>query len=178
MGGNIIKKEYLIGAGLVGATIGFMVGTNIALKKCKETINKEVKDAINKEVKNNVIQELNIKELKEEVKKEAIDKVASSIEQKTDEKLKEFNERLEVMEDIDAKKLDLGKAAVVGLVTISTTLIKAIYDNRNNKTVNENALNNIQHNFELVNERIVEGFTIANNNFLDLSQRVNDLEVK
>ena len=67
-----MKKEYLLGAGLVGAAIGFMIGTNITLKKCKETINKDVKEAINKEVKNNVIQELDIKDLRKDVKEEAI----------------------------------------------------------------------------------------------------------
>lgn len=164
-----MKKEYLIGAGLVGAAIGFMVGTNITLKKCKETINKEVKDVISKEVKNNAIQELNVKELKEEVKKEAINKVANSIEQKTDKKLKEFNERLEVMEDIDAKKLELGKAAVVGLVTISTTLIKAIYDDK--KRANNDAIQKMA-------TYIDKNFDICFDNFAETNQRLSTLEVK
>lgn len=172
-----MKKEYLIGAGLVGATIGFIMGTTLTMKKCKETIKEDVKNAINKEVKNNVIEELNIKELKKEVKEKAIDKVADKIDKITTDKLKEFDERLKVMEDIDAKKIDLAKAAITAGVTISTVLIKAIYNNKNN-TVDNKTLDNIYYNFDLINDRIVEGFTTANNNFIELNQRVNSMEVK
>lgn len=163
-----MKKEYLIGAGILGAAIGFMIGTEITLKKCKETINKDVKEAINKEVKNNVINELDIKDLRKEVKEAATEKVANAIEQKTDKKLKEFDDRLKVMEDIDAKKLDLGKAAVVGFVTISTTLIKAIYENKNNHAAE----------IESIKETISKGFAIANENFAEAYQRLDALEVK
>lgn len=164
-----MKKEYLVGAGLIGAAIGFMVGTNITLKKCKETINKDVKEAINKEVKNNVINELDMNDLRKEVKEAATEKVANSIEQKTDKKLKEFNERLEVMEDIDAKKLELGKAAMVGLVTISTTLIKAYYDNKN-KVADNIPLN--------IAQALDKNFGVCMDNFKELNDRVTALEVK
>lgn len=164
-----MKKEYLLGAGLVGAAIGFMIGTNITLKKCKETINKDVKEAINKEVKNNVIQELDIKDLRKDIKEEATKRVVDSIEQKTDKKLKEFNERLEAMEDIDAKKLDLGKAAVVGVVTIATTLIKACYDNKN-KT-NDDVVSKMA---TLLDKK----FEVCDTNFIEIDGRLNALEVK
>lgn len=172
-----MKKEYLIGAGILGAAIGFAIGTKMTLKKCEESINKEVKEAINKEVKNNVINELGIKDLRKEVKEEATEKVANAIEQKTDKKLKEFDDRLKVMEDIDAKKLDLAKAAVVGVVTISTTLIKAIYDNKNRFDYGDE--------INAIKETIVEGFGVANknfadccDNFADINQRLGVLEVK
>ena len=169
-----MKKEYLIGAGLIGAAIGFMIGADITRRQCKESINKEVKNAINNEVKNNTIKDLDLKEIRKEVKEEAIAKVANSVEQKTDKKLKEFDERIKVMEDIDAKKLDVAKTAVIGIVTISTTLIKAIYDNRKHS-----------HQEYVRVDKIVEFAETANSNnelfkkaFGMIEERLSALEVK
>lgn len=171
-----MKKEYLIGAGILGAAIGFAIGTKMTLKKCEESINKEVKEAINKEVKNNVINELDIKDLRKEVKEEATEKVANAIEQKTDKKLKEFDDRLKVMEDIDAKKLELGKAAVVGFVTISTTLIKAYYDNR--KHVHSHAEYAPIDTVKKLAEVYDKNFEIVGNAFSEAETRIAALEVK
>ena len=33
-----MKKEYIIGAGIIGAGIGFAIGVKTTLKKCKETL--------------------------------------------------------------------------------------------------------------------------------------------
>lgn len=164
-----MKKECLISAGIIGAAIGFVIGTNMAHKKYKETIKKEVKDAINKEVKNNAITELNVDELRKEVKKEAVNKVSDKLEEQTDKKIKEFDDRLKVMEDIDAKKLDLCKVAIAGVVSISTTLIKAHY-NKNNEKLEKyiDALGN-KHN-ELVD--------VCLTNFAEADNRLNALEVK
>lgn len=165
-----MKKEYLIGAGIIGAAIGFMIGTDIAHKKHKETLKKEVKEVINKEIKKNVMEELDIDDLRKEVKKEAANKVSDKLEEQTDKKIKEFDDRLKVMEDIDAKKLALYKTAITGAITISTTLIKAHYNNKNNEKLEKyiDILGN-KHN-ELVDVCIA--------NFAEADNRLNALEVK
>lgn len=159
-----MKKEYLIGAGILGAGIGFAIGVKTTLKKCKETLEKDVKEAIDKETKKSVIDELDVKELRKEVKEEAINKVADKIEKDTNDKIKEFDDRLKVMEDIDAKKLELTKAAITAGVTISVTLIKAIYS-KNNDAKMEKYIDAIgaKHN-ELV-DTCLENFAEAERRF-------------
>ena len=162
-----MKKEYLFAAGmagacLTGAAVGFIFGTKKASKDCKETIEKEVHQAINKEIVNNTLKELEVKDLRKEVKTEAIEKVSNKIEVSTNNKLKEFNERLEVMEDIDAKKIDLAKVAITGVVTIATTLITQHY--RKNNQTDKDALT---HTFDYIS-----------NALNTLSGRIDVLEVK
>lgn len=167
-----MKKEYLIQAGLVGVAIGFAIGARATLKKCKDTIDKDVKEAVNKEIKDNVMKDLDVKELRKEVKEEAVNKVADKIDKHTNDKIKEFDDRLKVMEDIDAKKLDLAKAAITAGVTISTVLIKAIYNNKNNNDVKlEKCIDALgdKHN-ELVN--------VCLENFAEAEKRLSALEVK
>ena len=150
-----MKKEYLIasgmaGAGLMGVAVGFIFGTKKTSKDYKEIIEKEVHQAINKEIVNNTLEELEIKDLRKEVKEEAIEKAANKIEENTNNKLKEFNERLEVMEDIDAKKIDLAKVAITGVVTIATTLITQHY--RKNSQTDKDALS---HTFDYISNALI-----------------------
>ena len=149
-----MKKEHLFaagvaGAGLMGVTVGFIFGTKKASKNRKEIIEKEVRQAINKEIINNTLKELEIRDLRKEVKAEAIEKVSNEIEVNTNNKLKEFDERLEVMEDIDAKKLDLAKVAITGVVTVATTLITQHY--RKNNQTDKDAL---AHTFDYISNAL------------------------
>ena len=89
-------------------------------------------------------------------------KVSNKIEASTNNKLKEFNERLEVMEDIDAKKIDLAKVAITGVVTIATTLITQHY--RKNNQTDKDALS---HTFDYIS-----------NALNTLSGRIDVLEVE
>ena len=163
-----MKKEYIIGAGIIGAGIGFAIGVKTTLKKCKETLNKDVKEAINNEIKDNVIKDIDIKELRKEVKEEAVNKVSDKLDKATNDKLKDFDDRLKVMEDIDAKKLELTKAAITAGVTISVTLIKAIYS-KNNDAKMEKYIDamGVKHN-ELVDTCL--------ENFAEAERRLSALE--
>lgn len=167
-----MKKEYLIEAGLIGAAIGFAIGVRATLKKCKDTIDKDVKEAVNKEIKDNVMKDLDVKELRKEVKEEAVNKVADKIDKHTNEKLKDFDERLKVMEDIDAKKLDLAKAAITAGVTISTVLIKAIYDNKNNNDIR------LEKYIDALGDKHNELTNVCLENFAEAERRLSALEVK
>ena len=167
-----MKKEYLIGAGLIGAGIGFAMGVRVTLKKCKETIDKDVKESINKEIKDNVVKELDVKELRKEVKEEAVNKVADKLDKHTNDKLKNFDDRLKVMEDIDAKKLELAKAAITAGVTISTVLIKTIYNNRNNNDIK------LEKYIDALGEKHNDLANICLENFAEAEQRLSALEVK
>lgn len=167
-----MKKEYLIGAGLIGAGIGFAIGVRATLKKCKDTIDKDVKEAVNKEIKDNVMKDLDVKELRKEVKEEAVNKVADKIDKRTNDKIKEFDDRLKVMEDIDAKKLDLAKAVITAGVTISTVLIKAIYNNKNNNDVK------LEKCIDVLGDKHNELANMCLENFAEAEQRISALEVK
>ena len=85
---------------------------------------------------------------------------------KIDKKLNNFDERLEAMEDIDAKKLDVAKAGILAIVTIATTLITSYYNSRNN--VDENALIKVLEHID----------DVGNSNFSEFEKRLCALEAK
>lgn len=160
------KSNYIsIATGLAGVCIG-AVATAIF---CKKMVEKEVKDAVDEKVKDAIKGNIDTEKLNKEVVEQTASKIEKNIEvsnEKIDKKLNNFNERLEVMEDVDAKKLDVAKAGILAIVTISTTLITSYYNNRN--YADEDAL---LKTFKYLGEKLTANFT-------EIEERLSALEVK
>lgn len=160
------KSNYIsIATGLVGVCVG-AVATAIL---CKKMVEKEVKNSVDETVKDAIKGNIDT----EKLNKEIIDETASKIEKNIkvsndniDKKLNNFNERIETMEDIDAKKMDLAKTGILAIVTIATTLITSYYKNRNN--VDENALIKVLKHID----------DVGNSNFSEFEKRLCVLEAK
>ena len=160
------KSNYIsIGAGLVGLCVG-VVATAIF---CKKAVEKEVKNAVDEKVKDAIKGNIDTEKLNKEVVEQTASKIEKNIEvsnEKIDKKLNNFDERLEAMEDIDAKKLDVAKAGILAIVTIATTLITSYYNSRNN--VDENALIKVLEHID----------DVGNSNFSEFEKRLCALEAK
>ena len=160
------KSNYIsIGAGLVGLCVG-AVATAIF---CKKAVEKEVKNAVDEKVKDTIKGNIDTEKLNKEVVEQTASKIEKNIEvsnEKIDKKLNNFDERLEAMEDIDAKKLDVAKAGILAIVTITTTLITSYYNSRNN--VDENALIKALGHID----------DVSNSNFSEFEKRLCALEAK
>ena len=160
------KSNYIsIGAGLVGLCVG-AVATAIF---CKKAVEKEVKNAVDEKVKDAIKGNIDTEKLNKEVVEQTASKIEKNIEvsnEKIDKKLNNFDERLEAMEDIDAKKLDVAKAGILAIVTIATTLITSYYNSRNN--VDENALIKVLEHID----------DVGNSNFSEFEKRLCALEAK
>ena len=160
------KSNYIsIATGLAGVCIG-AVATAIF---CKKMVEKEVKDAVDEKVKDAIKGNIDTEKLNKEVVEQTASKIEKNIEvsnEKIDKRLNNFDERLEAMEDIDAKKLDVAKAGILAIVTISTTLITSYYNSRNH--VDENALIKTLGHID----------DVINSNFGEVEKRLRVLEAR
>ena len=160
------KSNYIsIATGLVGVCVG-AVTTAILCKKIAE---KEVKNAVDEKVKDAIKGNIDTEKLNKEIIDETSNKIEKNIEisnDKIDEKLNNFDERLEAMEDIDAKKMEVVKVGILAIVTIATTLITSYYNSRNN--VDENALLKVLEHID----------DVGNSNFSEFEKRLSALEAK
>lgn len=123
---------------LFGVMAGICIGAATAMISAaayyKKTIQNNVDKAVDKKVKQDIANNIDIDKLNNEIKAEATDKITKAVadkvavvDKKVDEKIKDFDGRLKVVEDVEARKWDVAKAGVIGLVTIATTLINATY---------------------------------------------------
>ena len=160
------KSNYIsIGAGLVGLCVG-AVATAIF---CKKAVEKEVKNAVDEKVKDTIKGNIDTEKLNKEIIDETASKIEKNIEvsnDKIDKTLNNFDERIEAMEDIDAKKMEVVKVGILAIVTITTTLITSYYNSRNN--VDENALIKALGHID----------DVINSNFGEVEKRLRVLEAR
>ena len=160
------KSNYIsIATGLAGVCIG-AVATAIF---CKKMVEKEVKDAVDEKVKDAIKGNIDTEKLNKEVVEQTASKIEKNIEvshEKIDQTLNNFNERIEAMEDIDAKKMEVVKVGILAIVTITTTLITSYYNSRNN--VDENALIKALGHID----------DVINSNFGEVEKRLRVLEAR
>ena len=160
------KSDYIsIATGLVGVCVG-AVATAIL---CKKIVDKEVKNAVDEKVKDTIKGNIDTEKLNKEIIDETSSKIEKNIKvsnDKIDERLNDFDERIEAMEDVDAKKLEVAKVGILAIVTIATTLITSYYNSRNN--VDENALLKALGHID----------DVSNNNFSEFEKRLCALEAK
>ena len=160
------KSNYIsIATGLVGVCVGALTTAIF----CKKMVEKEVKNAVDENVKDTIKGNIDTEKLNKEIIDETSSKIEKNIEvsnDKIDEKLNNFNERIEAMEDIDAKKLEVAKVGILAIVTIATTLITSYYNSRNN--VDENALLKVLEHID----------DVGNSNFSEFEKRLSALEAK
>ncbi len=160
------KSDYIsIATGLVGVCVG-AVATAIL---CKKIVDKEVKNAVDEKVKDTIKGNIDTEKLNKEIIDETSSKIEKNIEvsnDKIDKTLNNFDERIEAMEDIDAKKMEVVKVGILAIVTIATTLITSYYNSRNN--VDEDAL---IKTLEYIDN-------VLNSNFSEVEKRLCALEAK
>lgn len=160
------KFDYVsIATGLVGICVG-AVTTAIF---CKKIVEKEVKNEVDEKVKDTIKGNIDTEKLNKEIIDETSSKIEKNIEvsnDKIDERLNNFEERIKYMEDIDAKKLEVAKVGILAIVTIATTLITSYYNSRNN--VDENALLKVLEHID----------DVGNSNFSEFEKRLCALEAK